>query len=116
VRALALIGLAVAAVAALVAGLLTVLARSQDEPARIHARYGPMLLDVRGGTAAASARVVEMMTIDDLARLAAQDGRLLLHEQRGPHHRYFYSDGETVYEYTSVSSLWPADAGAREGA
>lgn len=86
-----LLGLAIAASAA------AVLARRFPR-LRHRARHGSLLVDVTpqfhdGGRAL---RVTEM---DELAKLARRDGRVILHQALPEGDRYFIPDGELTYEY-----------------
>lgn len=86
-----LLGLAIAASAA------TVLARRFPR-LRHRARHGSLLVDVTpqfhdGGR---PLRVTEM---DELAKLARRDGRVILHQAMPEGDRYFVPDGELTYEY-----------------
>ena len=109
-RMLALAGLT----AAVLAGLTALLHRYQNgsaaEPARIRARYGALLLAVRGGDASAGARVVEVARIEDLAKLAVQDGRMILHRDDGAVQHYSVVDGDLVYRYTTRGTAPSDDA------
>jgi len=99
-RLLSLVALVVALSATAMFGLPVLAARRGDEPARIHARYGGMLLDVHGATEAIpEQRIVEVRRPDDLARIAEREGRMILHSNGSDVHQYLVSDGEIVYRY-----------------
>ena len=112
VRTAALVGSMLATLAAAAIAALMVLAHRGSEPARIQARYGPLLVD-GSADAASGTRVVELGTIDDLVRIAEREQRLIVHAVVGPVHNYEVRDGETLYRYrtttgTSFSTRHPA--------
>ena len=98
-------------------------ARHEDEQARIQARYGPMLLEVRGEGSQPEQPVIEVASIEDLLKLASRDGRMVLHSREAGTHQYTVVDGETRYRYrsartsaiASVRALAPREAAAAGG-
>lgn len=98
-RSLALGGLAVAALGG--AGLAIAAMRTPrgDEPARIAARYGPMLCSIARLDLGMTRAVVDVASFDDLARLADQEGRMILHEAGDNVHRYYVQSAGTLYRY-----------------
>lgn len=116
VRIAALAGSLLATLAAAIIAVLMLLARRGSEPARIRARYGPLLVDGSADTDSGT-RVVELGTIDDLVRIAEREQRLIVHAVVGPIHSYEVRDGDTLYRYrtatgTSFSARHPASAPA----
>ena len=107
-RALALTGLVAAALAGLVALLLRYQTGRAAEPTRIRARYRALLLQVRGDDPSAGTRVIEVARIEDLAKLAVQDGRMILHRDDGAVQHYSVVDGDLVYRYTTRGAA-PSD-------
>lgn len=67
--------------------------------ARIRSRYGPWLVDVTAH-ARSSATVVEVPSMDDLARLAEHYGRAILHEEADDVHRYVVEEDGRAYVHT----------------
>ena len=72
-----------------------------DEPARIQVRYGAMLIDVSGPAGSAERRRLDVLQVEDLVRVAEQQGRMILHTRLGPVHHYSVSDGENDYRYST---------------
>jgi signal peptidase I len=68
-------------------------------PARIRSRYGPWLVDVTPHMRS-SATVVEVPSMDDLARLAEHYGRAILHEEAEDMHRYVVEEDGRAYVHT----------------
>jgi len=100
VRQIAVVGLA--ASLASVVGLVSLawLHRTQDsEAARIRRKYGSLLVVVHAGSLATDGRIVEVLTIDDLAKVAERNGSMILHEERGAVHCYCVQDGAVIYRY-----------------
>lgn len=76
---------------------------SQDEVAMIRARYGSMLVSVAEVNRSTSRRI-RVASMQDLARVAQRDGRMILDQRNGAGtHRYFVDDGSVTYEYTASS-------------
>jgi len=98
-RWLALIGLTLSLAGAAAVALLAFRALAADEPSRIRSRFGPLLVSVHAAGDPTATRVVDVATIDDLARLAERNGRMILHETHGRAHQYLVQDGETTYRY-----------------
>jgi len=80
----------------------------QDEPARIEARFGALLLNMQGGFAdlGDGKSVVDVLSIEDLVRVAEQQNRMILHSHGGGAHRYFVADGDIVYRYTTLVRIY----------
>jgi len=98
-----------------IGGLLFLRARQAapaDEAQRIQRRYGALLVAIRGSDAELHGPLVEVATIDDLAKLAERGGYMILHQdgQRAP--RYLVQAGDVTYRYMPDM---PAPAGRLVG-
>ncbi len=82
---------------------------ARDEPARISARYGRMLVDV-AAPAVDPKRVLDLPDMNTLARIAAHHGRLILHTVESGTHVYLVEEGETVFRYRAGWPTGRADA------
>ena len=84
-------------------------ARNRDEPTRIAALLGPMLVETapqdREGL------VHELASVDDLVRVAERYDRVVLHERRGREHSYVVEEQGTVYRYRAWGLGTDAHAG-----
>ena len=60
------------------------------------------LVMVQGKVPATRARVVDVTSLDDLGRVAAQSGAVVLQEARPGFHAYFVHDGELTYRYQAM--------------
>lgn len=98
-RRLAEVGLALALFGATVLAALAWRARHAEEPARIQARYGTLLITLRGSDLGAKGRLIDVATIEDLTRVADREGRMILHERSGRTHDYFVQDVDVTYRY-----------------
>mgnify|MGYP005856176843 CR=1 FL=1 len=91
-----------AALLLLAAGLLAArifLGLGGDEVAKVRARHGSLIVTVQ--EAYLRSQRIEVASMEDLARLADRDGRIILHQERGPEADvYFVHDGDLVYTYT----------------
>ena len=47
-------------------------------------------------------KVIEVVTLDDLAKIAQRVGCMILHQPHGSTHHYFVQDGEITYRYQFV--------------
>jgi hypothetical protein len=72
-----------------------------DEPARIAARYGRILVEI-AAHAVDPARVLDLPDMQTLARIAAHHGRLILHTVEAGAHVYLVEEGETVFRYRAA--------------
>ena len=98
-RRMALAGLGLALGGALLLGYQMRRAAQGGEPARIRHTYGPLLIAIRDSQPDLGAAIVDVSTIDDLAKLAEQYGSMILHAQRGDEHYYFVYHGNLAYRY-----------------
>lgn len=71
----------------------------QDEAARIQFKYGRLLVPARTRGFGQTGELVEMASIDHLARVARQEGRIILHQAQGPAHHYWVKYESTTYHY-----------------
>jgi signal peptidase I len=98
-RRMALASLCLALGGSLLLGYLMRRAKQDDQPARIQHRYGQLLIAIRDGQPGPSAALVDVSTIDDLAKLAEQHGLMIMHAQHNDEHSYFVYDGKLSYRY-----------------
>ena len=96
-------------------GLLMFRTAQGDENIRIQSKYGPLLIAVSGSDLLESSqRVIEVAAIDDLAKIAEQDARPILHYVQGQTHHYFIQEGEVTYHYCSVDDSGEALSHSQE--
>jgi signal peptidase I len=75
--------------------------KTEPEPARIQHKYEALLVSVPGHQPRRGEQVINVETIDDLARLAEKDGRLILHTEKKGQHFYFVQDTSLVYRFVT---------------
>jgi len=73
--------------------------RRADEPTRIQARYGEAMIAAVQSTLIHGGDLVEVESIEALARLAERYQSLMIHEQTETGHAYLVADSGTVYAY-----------------
>ncbi len=71
----------------------------RDEASDIQVKYGPLLVGVRAGELQAGNRIVDIASMDDLAKLAERDGRMILHGLEQNTHHYLVPDVGVTYRY-----------------
>jgi signal peptidase I len=98
-RIVATLGLAAALAAAAVAGRLLWRSREADEPTRIEARFGESIVTVVHSSLGRHADLVQVKSIEELARLAERYDSMIIHEQTSLGHAYLVADGATLYAY-----------------
>lgn len=95
----ALGGLGLSALAALI--VWAMISRAGANPAgKIAVEHGRLLVGIQGGKLSTEdGPRVEVSGIDDLAKVAEQEGRMILHEQTERGHRYFVLSDDVIYYY-----------------
>ena len=92
-------GLLAAVVAAALAVIRLRRDRRADEPTRIQARYGEAMIAAVQSTLTRGGDLVEVESIEALARLAERYQSIMIHEQTDTGHAYLVADNGTVYAY-----------------
>ncbi|HEY2789636.1 MAG TPA: signal peptidase I [Gaiellales bacterium] len=98
-RIAALIGLLASLTAAVLAGRLLRRTRLSDEPTRIRARYGESIVTVVHSSLGRHTDLVQVKSIEELARIAERYESMIIHEQTDLGHAYLVADGSTLYAY-----------------
>ena len=112
-RTLSLIGLALSLLGAGILALATRRGSSDTEAASIRSRYGSLLIDVRESNLLVGRSLVEVASIDDLAKIAERNSRMILHQAHAGEHAYFVQEEDTTYCYRSGSGTAPTAIAAR---
>ena len=71
----------------------------EDPHAFILAKYGSILVDVQNIKAVQNSNVIEVATVDDLAKLAERNNVMILHEVRRQVHYYSVDGNGISYQY-----------------
>lgn len=109
-RRVSLYGGAAALLLLLVGIAIGLRARPQDEHARIERLYGDLIVPVEALPAEPPASVIKTSSIDGLARVAEQAGRMIMHLERAGLHTYVVEDGGVRYTYEHGTGVEAADA------
>lgn len=115
VSAARILALSLGLFALLAAGLAALVrssARRRGESVRIAASLGPRLVALSGPFAPGDARVVDVDSIETLARLADHHGRPILHETSDDLNSYFVEEGNSIFRYR-VSDREPSGRSAQ---
>ena len=106
VRALSLAGLGI--IAGLAGWMLITVVRERQRQAKgITAGSGRLrspLVNVRGTVPTPRTRVIDVASLEDLGRIAARIGGVVLQEARPGYHAFFVHDMDITYRYEAVQS------------
>ncbi|HEX5166750.1 MAG TPA: hypothetical protein VFV93_15200, partial [Thermomicrobiales bacterium] len=74
----------------------------RGEAAKVQARFKTVFIEASGMNAPRPASIIDVASLQDLARLAQRDGGIVFHQQEdSTRKRYFVPDGATIYQYLS---------------
>lgn len=98
-------------------GLLFLLGlRKADEPARIHARFGHLMVEIVAPRRRFAEHDVMMASFEDLVRVSDRHARTILHAREGDRHVYLVEDDGVAYRYEARSRPdLPAEASPGKG-
>ena len=99
VRLMALFGLGVALIGLGVVGMGLYRAASRSQEALAQLKYGSMLVDVVEQNLAPTSSIIDVASVDDLARLAERHGTMILHTARNFLQFYFVQVNGATYRY-----------------
>ncbi len=97
VIALVIFGLSVSGL--LILALYTSRKVHASQEALVQVKYGSMLVDVKDKPLEMSLPSIDVMTMDDLAKLAERHSGVILHEAHGLVHYYFVQGDRIIYRY-----------------
>jgi signal peptidase I len=81
--------------------------RLRAETSRIELRHGHRIVPVAGAAREGNVATIDVTTMQDLARLAEQEDRLILHQQTDRGDVYLFQTDRTIYRYTVLSTASP---------
>ncbi len=99
VRMLSLLGLAFSLAGLAFAGVTIYDTARQSEVALIKLKYGSMLVDVYKQNLVPTSTIIDLASIDDLAKLAERQGTMILHMTLNFLHYYLVQINGTTYRY-----------------
>lgn len=112
-RLIAIVGFALSFATAIVFARISLGSRN-TRSTRIRAHYGPLLVDIEGGADIGGKRRVRVAEMDDLAKVAEQEGRMILHSHgSGGQDRYFVVSDDVVYYHLFPAAGPQPDPAAR---
>lgn len=98
-RLFALLGLGLSLSGLVIMGLSIFNTARQSEEALIRLRYGPRLMDIYERSLDTSMRVIDVTSIDDLAKMAEHQNTMILHMMLNFLHYYLVQGNGTMYRY-----------------
>ena len=105
VRFVSLLGFGFSLLGLIVVGINVYRTASQSQEALIRLRYGAMLVNVyEQDLALSTTTIIDVTTMDDLARLAERHSTMILHMTRKFLHYYFVQSNGTTYRYLISTS------------
>ncbi len=99
IRMIALLGLALSVSGLTLIGFRMYLAAKQSQEALIRLRYGTLLVNVYERNIAPAAALIDVTTIDELAKLAERHNTVILHMTANFLHYYLVQCNGTTYRY-----------------
>jgi signal peptidase len=103
IRTFALLGMGISLIGLALMGLFVFNTARQSEEALIRLRYGALLMDVYERSLDASLPVIDVTSIDDLARLAERQNTMIMHMTLNFLHFYLVQGNGAIYRYLSSS-------------
>ncbi len=82
-----------------ITGIYACTTAEERQDALIHLKYGAMIVDIQWQNIKPTSPVIDITTIEDLARLAERHGTMILHMAFNALHYYLVQDNETTYRY-----------------
>jgi signal peptidase I len=101
IRILGVGGLSLSLLSLLILGGYIYMATQRSQETAIRIRYGSMLMDVHDRGFESISSVIEVTSIDDLAKLAERQNAMILHMIRDSLHYYFVQSDGATYRYVN---------------
>jgi signal peptidase I len=99
-RTISGIGLGLSVLGLLILGIILPISARRSRQAHMQLRYGSILVDVQNLPLDTATPIIDVISMDDLARIAERDNTLILHTTSGHLHSYYLQVGWTTYRYT----------------
>lgn len=99
IRLFSLLGLGISFSGLAIMGLSIFNMTRQNEEALIRLRYGSMIVDVHEKSLEFTSALIDVTSMDNLAKLAERQGTMILHMTRNFLHYYFVQDNRVTYRY-----------------
>ncbi len=91
------LGISLVGILSLVSIIIIVARRSQESLVQL--KYSPMLVDIHNRTLELSSPAIDVVTMEDLAKLAERHNSLILHERHGLVHHYLVQGDRITYRF-----------------
>jgi EAL domain-containing protein (putative c-di-GMP-specific phosphodiesterase class I) len=123
-RSYAMIGLGFSLVGILSLASIIFLVARRNQQSRVQMKYSSMLVDIHERTPELSSLAIDVVTMDDLAKLAERHNSLILHETHGLIHHYLVQGDRVIYRFIldesggslqEVLSMQPLENGLKRG-
>jgi EAL domain-containing protein (putative c-di-GMP-specific phosphodiesterase class I) len=99
-RNITAVGLGISVIGLLLLGFYIYRASRRSQDSYVQMKYGSLLVDVQSQALETTLPAVDVVSMDDLAKLAERNNAMILHEQDGAVHSYFVLGDRFVYRYT----------------
>jgi hypothetical protein len=99
-RLIALFGLIGSLIGFILLGLRLQHLSQQDQENFFHIKYNSLLIDVQNANAISFTNVIDVTSMDALAKLAERFNTMILHEKQDPLHTYYVQAASTMYRFT----------------
>jgi signal peptidase I len=96
--------------------VVSTIARSyrSGEASRIELLYGQMMVSLKDGEVSPDARVIDVVTMEDVVRVAEREGKTILHQVLDATHHYFVHAGNLTFHYQTRAGRGEVSAPSRE--
>jgi EAL domain-containing protein (putative c-di-GMP-specific phosphodiesterase class I) len=124
IRTVSIVGLSVSLLGLFLLGLFIYYKIRNSKDAQVQMKYASMMVDIHESALELSAPAIDVVTMDDLAKLAERHNSLILHETHGLTHQYLVQGDRITYRYIAdeggstmpeVLSMKQLDDSLREG-
>jgi len=98
-RMMSVLGLVVSLVALAMLGLKLQVYSKTNQAMLARMKYASMMIDVQNAASFQGAGLIEVKSMDDLAKLAERFNTVILHEERGNSHAYYLQGEGSAYRF-----------------
>jgi signal peptidase I len=99
-RRISIPGLLASFIGILILIMIILRTAKENEEVFVRMKYGSLLVDVGGKSSPSSGPLVDVLSMDDLAKMAEKNNSVILHEVRGIIHNYYVQDNHLTYRFT----------------
>jgi signal peptidase I len=99
VRLISLLWLGFSLAGLVITGVYVYTTAEERQDTLVHLKYGAMLVDIQWQNIKPTSSMIDVTSIEDLARLAERHGTMILHMQLNVLHYYLVQDNDVTYRY-----------------